>query len=606
MSITINTSTRAVNWETLLSSLGDVQKTDSVDGKQNFTITTNVDGEARTLNISVPDDLEIPETVDQSTLEGLVDKLKGMDVGLTDDQVAQMKDSIAKLYAEASAASSSVASKSTGKVLFDIYALLTLMIEVAQSQRDAAREMRTAENLAIQKAIQNQADDQRSAANIGLIIGVTCGAISAVASLGLMIGQGVAASTQNKIMAQSGADAAKMHSQSLQNIDSTQNSHTQLAQTQTKVGGEISNEVTAEFTQQLEGGAAGNLKTKLDDAIAANNAAKQDVANRTLELDTAKEVADSKVAARDIAQNVHNTKLQAVEAKTAEVQAKTEAVTQKQTALDQLKNGGNVTEEQLNNAQSELDTAKAELETAKAGLETAKAEEGTAKAQYDAAQKAVQDQDAKVAQAQRDLGLANDKLTATETGLAKAKSDYVKTVQDVAAQYEEKYQTAVERQANPPAGADKAQLKADVAKAKSKMEMAFAKESQLLSEDDVMTPAEKKDLVAAARARVDLTTDRATRRADFKSSERTMALLVGINNLNQSVNQVTQSLSANLAATRSAEATRQGADAKKEEEMLDQTKDLFQQEQRLIEQAVQLCSQVTQAENQSMRDAIQA
>ena len=92
MSITIDTSIRAVNWETLLSSLGDVQKTDSVDGKQNFTITTNVDGETKTLSISVPDDLEIPATVDQGTLEGLVDKLKGMDVGLTDEQVSQMKE----------------------------------------------------------------------------------------------------------------------------------------------------------------------------------------------------------------------------------------------------------------------------------------------------------------------------------------------------------------------------------------------------------------------------------------------------------------------------------------------------------------------------------
>jgi len=606
MSITIDTSTRAVNWETLLSSLGDVQKTDSVEGKQNFTITTNVDGEAKTLNISVPDDLEIPETVDQSTLEGLVDKLQGMNVGLTDDQVSQMKGSIAKLYAEASAAATTVASKSTGKVLFDIYALLTLMIEVAQSQRDAAREMRTAENLAIQKAIQNQADDQRSAANIGLIIGVTCGLISAGASIGLMIGQGVSAHTQNKIMAQSGADAAKMHSQALQNTDSTQNSHAQLAKVQTKVGGQVSSEVVADFNQQIENGAAGNLQTKLDEAIGANNAAKQEVANRTLELDTAKEVAAGRVQARDIAQGVHDTKLQAVEAKTAEVQAKTEAVAQKQSALDQLKNGGNATEEQLNNAQSELDTAKAELETAKAGLETAKAEEGTAKAQYDAAQKAVQDQDAKVAQAQRDLGLANDKVKTTETALSKAKSDYVKTVQDVAAQYEEKYQTALERQANPPAGSDKAQLKADVAAAKSKMEMAFAKEAQLLSEDGVMTPAEQKDLVAAARARVDLTTDRATRRTDFKAAERRMTMLVGINNINQSVNQVTQSMASNLAQTRSAEATRQGADAKKEEEMLDQTKDLFQQEQKLIDQAVQLCSTVTQTENQSMRDAIQA
>ena len=483
---------------------------------------------------------------------------------------------------------------------------MALMIEVAQSQRDAAREMRTAENLALQKAIQNQADDQRAAAMVGLIVGVTCGLASAAASIGLMVGQSVTANTQNKIMAQSGADAAKTHSQTLQNIDSTANSHAKLAQMQTKVGGEISNEVTAEFSQQLEGGAAGNLKTKLDEAIGANNAAKQEVANRTLELDTAKEVAASKVDARDIAQNAHNEKLQAVEAKTAEVQTKTEAVAQKQATYDQLKNGGNATEEQLNNAKAELDTAKAGLETAKAGLETAKAEEGTAKAQYDAAQKAVQDQDVKVAQAQRDLGLANDKLTATETELTKARSDYVKTVQDVAAQYEERYQTALERQANPPPGADKAQLKADVAAAKSKMEMAFAKEAQLLSEDGVMTPTEKKDLIANARARVDLTTDRATRRTDFKSSERRMALLVGINNINQSINQVTQSMASNLSATRNAEATRQGADAKKEEEMLDQTRDLFQQEQKLIEQVIQLFSSVIQAENQSMRDAIQA
>ena len=208
MSIEINTAAKGVNWESLLSSIGDVQKADPVDGKQSFTITTNVNGEARTLTVSVPDDLEIPATVDQGTLEGLVDKLKAMDVGLTDEQVAQMKSAIAKLYADTQSALSSVASKSTGQVLFDLYALMALMIDVAQSQRDAAREMRTAENLAMQKAIQNQADDQRSAAMVGLLVGVTCGIISAGASLGLMAWQGFTASTQDKIMAQSGADAA--------------------------------------------------------------------------------------------------------------------------------------------------------------------------------------------------------------------------------------------------------------------------------------------------------------------------------------------------------------------------------------------------------------
>ena len=592
MSITIDTSIRAVNWETLLSSLGDVKKADSVDGKQNFTVTTNVDGEAKTLNISVPDDLEIPETVDQSTLEGLVDKLKGMDVGLTDDQVAQMKDSIAKLYAEASAASSKVASKSTGKVLFDIYALLTLMIEVAQSQRDAAREMRTAENLAIQKAIQNQADDQRSAANIGLIVGVTCGAISAVASIGLMIGQGVSAHTQNKIMAQSGADAAKMHSQALQNTDSPANADAKLTTLQQKPGGEVlSNRVDAEFTQQLVDSQAGDLRTNLSNANDKVNAAEQKLASKNTDLETAQRTLEQKTQAKNEAQTRVDSLSDSINAyweKHTLIQHTEGGIANCDPQVIEQYNariGPNADNFSVNQAHTDLEAAQVDLNRANTELPEAQ-------------------NDVRVKQGAVDL--ANTELTNAKTELAQAKANYCKTVSDVAAQYEEKYQTAVERQANPPAGADKAQLKADVAKAKSEMEMAFALEAKYLTQDGAMTPAEQKDLVAAARTRVDLTTDRATHRTDFKSSERTMTLLVGINNLNQSINQVTQSLSSNLAQTRSAEATRQGADSKKQEEMLDQTKDLFQQEQRLIEQAVQLCSQVTQTENQSMRDAIQA
>ena len=197
-------------------------------------------------------------------------------------------------------------------------------------------------------------------------------------------------------------------------------------------------------------------------------------------------------------------------------------------------------------------------------------------------------------------------MTTAEGTLAKAKADYSKTVQDVAAQYEEKYQTAVERQANPPPGADKAQLKADVEAARTKMEVAFAKEAQLLSQDGVMSPSEQKDLVASARARVDVTMERVTQRVDFKAAERKMSTLMGINNINQAIGGVMQSTASNLSSLRSAEAVRTGAESKKQEEMLDQTKDLFAQEQKLIDQVIQLFTAVIQAENQSMRDAIQA
>ena len=591
MSIEINTAAKGVNWESLLSSIGDVQKADSVDGKQSFTITTNVNGEARTLTVSVPDDLEIPATVDQGTLEGLVDKLKAMDVGLTDEQVAQMKSAIAKLYADTQSALSSVASKSTGQVLFDLYALMALMIDVAQSQRDAAREMRTAENLAMQKAIQNQADDQRSAAMVGLLVGVTCGIISAGASLGLMAWQGFTASAQNKIMAQSGADAAKMHSLALQNTDSPAHAETHLAALQQKPGGgDISNRVSAEFDSNLVDAQAGDLRTNLSRANTKVADAEQSLATKTAELEAAQHTLDQKTQAKNDAQTRVDSLSDSINAyweKNTYIRAQGGIENADPNVIAEFNNriGPNADNFSVNQAHTDLEAAQVDLNRANTELTEAQ-------------------NDVRVKQGAVDL--ANTELTNAKTELAQAKANYCKTVSDVAAQYEEKYQTAVERLHNPPAGADKAQLKADVDTAKNEMEMAFAMEAKYLTKDGAMTPAEQKDLVASARARVDVTTDRATHRMDFRAAERRLSMISGLNNINQSIAQVTQAMSANLSATRNAEATRQGADTKKEEEMLDQTKDLFSQEQKLIDQAIQLFSAVIQAENQSMRDAIQA
>ena len=591
MSIEINTAAKGVNWESLLSSIGDVQKADPVDGKQSFTITTNVNGEARTLTVSVPDDLEIPATVDQGTLEGLVDKLKAMDVGLTDEQVAQMKSAIAKLYADTQSALSSVASKSTGQVLFDLYALMALMIEVAQSQRDAAREMRTAENLAMQKAIQNQADDQRSAAMVGLLVGVTCGIISAGASLGLMAWQGFTASAQDKIMAQSGADAAKMHSQAHQNTDSPAHAETHLAALQQKPGGgDISNRVSAEFDSNLVDAQAGDLRTNLSRANTRVSNAEQSLATKTAELEAAQHTLDQKTQAKNDAQTRVDSLSDSINAyweKNTYIRAQGGIENADPNVIAEFNNriGPNADNFSVNQAHTDLEAAQVDLNRANTELTEAQ-------------------NDVRVKQGAVDL--ANTELTNAKTELAQAKANYCKTVSDVAAQYEEKYQTAVERLNNPPAGADKAQLKTDVDTAKNEMEMAFAMEAKYLTKDGAMTPAEQKDLVASARARVDVTTDRATHRMDFRAAERRLSMISGLNNINQSIAQVTQAMSANLSATRNAEATRQGADTKKEEEMLDQTKDLFSQEQKLIDQAIQLFSAVIQAENQSMRDAIQA
>ena len=587
MSIQVSNMATGVNWESLLAPLGDVAKADKVDNKQNFTITTNVDGATKTLTVSVPTDLEIPATVDQGTLEGLVDKLRATGLGFTEEQIGQMKDAIAKIYDDSTAAASSFAPKSTGKVLFDLYAIMALMIEVAQSQRDASREMRTAENLSIQKAIQNQADEQRAAAMVGMIVGITCGLASAAVSIGTMAAQGVAAKTQNQIMSQSGADAAKMHSTMLQNTDTVAHANAQLTQTTSKVGPQVSTEVTNDFATQMVDDQAGNLQTNFKNAVKGLNDAKTELTTKTVNADAAK-------ATLGVMEGEKNSAQQNYDAKTA-------VVAEKQQALETAK----ANEAKQNSFFGRNEGTKA-VQEAQQALDTAKAEQATAKTTLDQKTQAVRDQDVRVQTLQGDVRTQQEAVKTAEGTLTKAKADYTKTVQDVAAQYQEKYQAAVERQANPPPGANKAQLKADVETAKAKMEMAFAKEAQLLSQDGVMTPAEQKDLVTLARDRVDVTTDRAQRRVDFKAAERKMSTLMGINNINQAIGGVMQSTASNLAGLRSAEAVRTGAESKKQEEMLDQTKDLFAQEQKLIDQVIQLFTRVIEAENQSMRDAIQA
>ncbi len=586
MSIQVNGNAAApINWETFLSPLGDVKKADSVDGKTSFTITSKVGDETKTATISIPDDLELPATVDQGTLNGLVDKLAATGLGFTDEHVAAMKESIAKLYGDTAAAVDQVTKASKGSVLFDLYALMALMIEVAQSQRDAAREMRTSQNLAIQQSIQNQADQQRAAARVGMIVGIICGAVSAVASGALMFGQSRVASNQSKLMAQSGTDSAQMHLSSLKNVDSVATAQAKLDQVSAKVGNEVAGRVNNEFGNRLVDDQAGNLQDNFTNAKANLDAKNEALATAKEELQTANTTLTDKTAAKNDAQTRVDTLSEKIDAyweKSQYVKAQGDNADPAKIAEFNQRIGDNF---DINQAHQELEAAQADLAHANTELSTA----------------------------QRDVQIKGDAVTrataeveTAKTDFAKAKDDYVKTVKDIAADYQDKYQSAVDKLANPPPGADKAQLKANVKTAKAEMEMAFAKEARLLSDNDVMTTAEQKDMIAGARLRLDTTNERLMQRSDFKSAERRMSMLMGINNINQALGGVAQSAVSNWSATISSEATRQGAETQREEEMLDQTKDLFQQEQKLIDQVVQLFTAVIQAESQSMRDAIQA
>ena len=58
MSIQVNTgNAKSVNWEQILSSIGDVQKANSVDGKETFTVKLKEVGVPSSLTVKIPDDL---------------------------------------------------------------------------------------------------------------------------------------------------------------------------------------------------------------------------------------------------------------------------------------------------------------------------------------------------------------------------------------------------------------------------------------------------------------------------------------------------------------------------------------------------------------------
>lgn len=581
----------AVNWEAILSQLGDVQKTEGADGKELFTITTNVDGEMRTMTVGIPDDLELPETIDAGTLDSLVSKLETSGLGFTQEQISQMKDAIAKLYnagVDALAGQQKTSgSRSASSILYDIYALMALMIEVAQSQRDAAREMRTSQNLAVQASIQAQADQQRQAAWTGMVVGIVCGVVGAAVSVGLLLAQGTSAKQQAKIMQESGADAAKLHSTMLQNTDNPQAANKALANTQQKVGDMISSKVNADFSRQMNEVPGGNVEAKLDSAMQAHDAAKLEVTQKEATLETAKDTLSVKMGEKNSAQS--------------DYAAKTNIVEQKQQALDAAK----ASEAKKNNFFGK-EAGTADVKKAEAELNQAKTAQAEAKAKLDNATNEVNAKNDIVANAQRDLQIANDKLATSEQNLKTARGDYQKTVSDVAAQYAERYEKAVEQSRSLPDGMTKAEADANVASARNELEMAYAKEAQLLSKEGALTPSEQKDLTAAARTAKSNALHEVFQRTDFKAAESRMNRLMAWNGVSQAfwgtLNQVGQGLS----GIQSADATAQGGETQREQEMLDQTKDLFQQEQKLIDQVVQLCQSVIQAENQSMRDAIQA
>ena len=600
MSIQVNSnSVDAMKmWETILSSVGDVQKTTTPEGKNSLTVTIGEGAAARTVTM-VPDDLELPATADSASLDSLVAKLAGLGLAMTPEEVVAFKEAATQVYAAATKALADVKAKSKGNTMYDLYALMKLMVEVAQKQRDAQREMRNTENQLVQKAIQNQADQQRDAAWLGLVVGVTCGLISAGISLGMMLGQSFSAAKQSNLASNAGLDASSTKVDMLKMADSQIHADQQLATIQNKVGGETSNRVLNEFNAKVNGGEAGNLRMKFQEASSKLEQAKATLGAKEIQLEAAKAVHAEKVGAQNTAQQQYDAK--AAEVGLAEKQAAfDQAAGAKQQYIREEMNAGRApSQDELARLDNNTAQAKAALDEAKQTLQPFETRLANAKLE-------VADAQGNVANAQNDVTLAKSAVDTATADLAKAKSDYIETLKSVGDEYAEKYQVALDRQKNPPEGVSKATLDADVKNARNEMLMARALEAKALSEPGVLSPAEHKQLVGGARMESDMALRRLNESEDYKQVGLRIQYLMGMNGIVQAIGGTLQSMSQNLSALEQAEATRQGAEQQRENEMLDQTKDLFAQDQKVIDAVVQLMQAVLQAETTSIRDAIQA
>lgn len=585
-------------WETALASVGDVQKTTTAEGKDALTITIGEGEAARTVTM-IPDDLELPATADSAALDSLVSKLAGLGLEMTPEEVATFKEAATQVYSAATKALADVKASSKGNTMFDLYALMKLMVEVAQKQRDAQREMRNTENQLVQKAIQNQADQQRDAAWLGLVVGVTCGLISAGISLGMMIGQSSAATKQSNLANNAGLEVTSTKVDMLKMSDTTIHADQQLATIQNKVGGETSNRIASEFETKVNGGEAGSLKGKFDEATQKLEAAKLTLEAKNLNLEGARAVHGEKVGAQNAAQQAYDAK--AAEVGLADKQAAfDQAVGAKQQYIrEEMSAHRAPSQERLAELDNNTTQAKAALDEAKQTLQPYETRLANAKLE-------VADAQGNVANAQNDVTLAKSAIDTAKADLAKAKSDYVTTLKSVGDEYAEKYQVALDRQKNPPEGVDKKTLAAEVKTAKNEMLMARALEAKALSEPGLLSPAEQKQLVSAAKAENDLSLQRLNSSEDYKQAGLRIQYLMGMNGIVQAIGGTLQSMSQNLSALQQAEATREGAEQQRENEMLDQTKDLFAQDQKVIDAVVQLMQAVLQAETTSIRDAIQA
>ena len=554
MTIPVNGNFSPVSWESLLQQVGEFSKASEIGDKPVLTFTTTeADGTQRTVSINIPDDLDLPSTVDQGAIDSLCAKLAAdPDLGVTPEQIEQLREALTAALLDAGV-SETIEGLSTSKsVMFDLYKLMALLVEVAQKQRDAAREMRSAESQQIQTSILNQADQQRSAARTSMIASAICCAIQVGAMAFMTVKQATAFKTQMASMETTGVGSARQNLSMLKAGETAQGAQKQLAATRTAVGEQTANRVTNSFDE------ASVAKTNVQarEIVLRDDTAKlQRIQDTTQPLQEADIPQDSSLARAQTRVNQFREMQQ--------LEAKQNPTPEETTRLNELHNQfEGVTEEQVN------------TELTQARTETAAELRNTVEADRTALEEA--------------RTTANSKLDST-----------LKT-------YEDAYDTAVRERAEVGPKATKeeiAQLDSNLEKATA--DLKFARAHAANERISITTADERQALTVQGETRLNEAQNRLRGDTTYLKAGNTIQRAESINGIINVVGNCVQSIIQNANAMQQAEVTKEGAVQEQQKEELEQMKDLFNQAGDLVQAVIQLMQAIGSAETQSMRDAIQ-
>lgn len=586
-----------VTWQSLLNAINEssgVKGTQGVESgeKTNVVFTTTIDGMTQQVSLPIPDDLELPSVIEETSVDAILEKFGGETyLSLPDAQRAQireqLKNALAKLNAAAEVAGSAAVSSGggTGKVLFDLYQLMALLVEVAQQQRNSARDLRLAQSQQIQASIQAQADQQMFAAWLGIGLSIATAAVQ-VAVTGVSMAKTQSA-YNDKIdtSINSGVPAAQQNMQMVRAADNSANAGQQLSRVDHSIGDKRFN---------ADGGAGGPNDPTIRQTVQRTFNSLESHSNQALNrLTNAQDTLahDTAYQSRVNDMNVNNATTEGAIANMRDGSALKEAATdlKQYRELSAVENPSPEQQDQLTALQGKYGAnSNAELQTRlEAKVEGEIANEKT---------------------------YIEQKIATDNTGVENGRIGYRNALKADIRTFEDAYNAAqAERTQLKEIGASKSEIAAaDKKVQKAAMEMQYAR---AYGNDKLMGSINNTPITTEVDHAADLkqATDaydaaEAARRTDIGGikADRKLSFWEGISQVNNAIGGMLQGVNQSVVSLEQAKATRIGAEQERLREELEQIKDLFSQAQDVINAAVQLMQAVRSAEVQSMRDAIQA